>query len=76
MDCSQPGFSVLGILQARILEWVAMPSSEDLPDPGIESASLKPPALEGGFFNTWERTFPGGLQCHMGSPQVGLVTCI
>ena len=27
MDCSPPGSSVLGILQARILEWVAMPSS-------------------------------------------------
>ena len=27
MDCSLPGFSVHGILQARILEWVAMPSS-------------------------------------------------
>ena len=27
MDCSLPGSSVLGILQARILEWVAMPSS-------------------------------------------------
>ena len=26
MDCSLPGFSVHGILQARILEWVAMPS--------------------------------------------------
>ena len=25
--CSQPGSSVHGILQARILEWVAMPSS-------------------------------------------------
>ena len=25
MDCSQPGSSVHGILQARILEWVAMP---------------------------------------------------
>ena len=24
MDCSLPGFSVRGILQARILEWVAM----------------------------------------------------
>ena len=24
MDCSQPGFSVYGILQARILEWVAI----------------------------------------------------
>ena len=27
MDCSLPGFSVHGILQARVLEWVAMPSS-------------------------------------------------
>jgi len=27
MDCSPPGFPVHGILQARILEWVAMPSS-------------------------------------------------
>ena len=27
LDCSPPGSSVHGILQARILEWVAMPSS-------------------------------------------------
>ena len=27
MDCSPPGFSVHGILQARTLEWVAVPSS-------------------------------------------------
>ena len=27
MDCSPPGSSVPGVLQARILEWVAMPSS-------------------------------------------------
>ena len=26
VDCSPPGSSVHGILQARILEWVAMPS--------------------------------------------------
>ena len=31
MDCSAPGSSAHGILQARILEWVAMPSSRDLP---------------------------------------------
>jgi len=30
MDCSPPGSSVHGILQARILEWVAMPSSRFL----------------------------------------------
>ena len=28
MDCSLPGVSVNGILQARILEWIAMPSSK------------------------------------------------
>ena len=27
MDCSPPGSSVQGLLQARVLEWVAMPSS-------------------------------------------------
>ena len=43
MDSSPPGFSVLGILQGRILEWVAIPSSRDLPDPEIEPQS---PALQ------------------------------
>ena len=28
MDCSLPGSSVHGILKARILEWIAMPSSK------------------------------------------------
>ena len=27
MDCSSPGFSVNGLLQAKILEWVAIPFS-------------------------------------------------
>ena len=39
-DCSPPGSSVHGILKARILEWVAMPSSRDLPDPGIKFRGL------------------------------------
>ena len=30
MDCRPPGSSVHGILQARIMEWVAMPSSRDV----------------------------------------------
>ena len=38
MDCI-----VHGILQARILEWVAFPGSRDLPNPGIEPRS---PALQ------------------------------
>ena len=36
MDCSPPGSSIHGILQARILEWVAIAFSRDLPNPGIE----------------------------------------
>ena len=47
MAYSPPDSSVHGILQARILEWVAMPSSGDLPNPGIKPVS---PALAGGFF--------------------------
>ena len=49
MDCSPPGASVHGILQARILAWVAISSSRDLPSPGIK---LPSPALAGGFFTT------------------------
>ena len=49
MDCSPPDSSVHGIYQARILKWVAISSSRDLPDPGIKSLS---PALAGGFFTT------------------------
>ena len=48
-DCSPPGSSVHGILQARTLEWVAISSSGDLPNPGIELAS---PALADRFFTT------------------------
>ena len=33
VDCSPPGFSVHGILQASILEWVAMPSSRGASQP-------------------------------------------
>ena len=36
LDCSPPGSSVHGILQARILEQVASPFSGDLPNLGME----------------------------------------
>ena len=39
MDCSPPGFSVHGILQVRILEWVAILSIRGLPKPGIKPRS-------------------------------------
>ena len=47
MDCSPPGFSVHGILQARILEWVALsfsrgssPPSDQTPSPVLQTNSL------------------------------------
>ena len=36
MDCSLPGSSVHGILQARIFVWVSFPSLGHLPDPGVK----------------------------------------
>ena len=48
-DCSPPGLSVHGISQARILKWVAISFSRDLPDSGIEPGS---PALADRFFTT------------------------
>ena len=57
---AQPGSSVHGFLQQRILEWVvAMLSSGDLPHPGIESTSLTSPSLAERVIYT---------QCHLGSP--------
>ena len=50
MKCSLPGFSVYEIYQARILEWVAMLPSGDIPGPVTEPASLVSPALEGELF--------------------------
>ena len=43
VDCTPPGSSVHGILQARILEWIAISFSRDLPNPGIKPWS---PALQ------------------------------
>ena len=39
MNCSLSGFSSHGILQARILEWVACSPLGDLPDPEIKAES-------------------------------------
>ena len=47
----------MGMLQARILEWVAMTSSRDIPNPEIKPVSLMSPKLSGRFFTTsatWE----------------------
>ena len=35
VDCSPPGFSVYGVSQATILEWVAIPTSRGSSRPGV-----------------------------------------
>ena len=57
VDHSPLGSFVHGIFQARMLEWVAISFSRDLPYPGIKSVSCMSPALADGFFTTsatWE----------------------
>ena len=57
MDCSPPGFSVHGILQARILEWVAISSSRVSSWLRDQIQVYSAPALTGRFFTTsatWE----------------------
>ena len=63
VDCSLPGSCACGIVQARILEWVAISTPGDLPDPGIHTPGdlpdpgIKPTSLAslasaGEFFTT------------------------
>ena len=52
MEYSPPGSSVHGILQARILEWIAMPSSKGSWTQGL-NLHLLFSALAGRLF-TWE----------------------
>ena len=53
LDYREPvGSPVHGILQARILEWVALPSSRGSSLPRHHAISLMSPALAGGFFTT------------------------
>ena len=52
MDCSPPGSSVHGILQARILEWVAISSSRGSFRSRDSNLHLISPALAAGFFTT------------------------
>ena len=57
MDCSPPGSSVYGILQARIVEWIDMPSSRGSSQPRDQTHVFMSLPLTGGFFTTttiWE----------------------
>ena len=52
IDNSPPGSCVHGIIQAKILEWVAISFSGDLLHQGIKPTSPMSPALAGGFSTT------------------------
>ena len=57
VDCSLPGSSVHGILQARILEWVAIPFSRGSSQPRDQTLISYVSSLAGRFFTTsatWE----------------------
>ena len=65
-DCSLPGSSVHGILQARTVEWVAMPSSRGSSQPRDQTSISHLPALAGGFFTTntiWEAPYSRVCVC-------------
>ena len=47
MDCSPPGSSVHPVLQARVLEWVVMPSSRGSSQPRDRTQVS---CIAGGFF--------------------------
>ena len=58
MDCGQPGSSVCGILQARILEWVAISSSRASPQSRDQTRVSCVSCIgrqAGGFFTTEAR---------------------
>ena len=50
MDCSPPGSSVHGILQARILAWVAIPFSRGSSQPRDQ---IQVSCIAGRFFTIW-----------------------
>ena len=67
MDCNLPGSFVHGILQARILEWVAIPFSRGSSHPGIEPRS--PPVLQAD-------SLPGKKRYHLKERSNLLITFI
>ena len=58
MDCGLPGFSLYGIFQVRVLEWVAMPSSRGSSRPGDQTQVS---CIVGRCFTVWAtREVPAG----------------
>ena len=61
LDCNPPGPSVLGILQARMLEWVAVPSSGRYSWPRDWTWVSCISCIAGGFFTHWANWEAPGL---------------
>ena len=72
MDCSPPSFSVPGILQARILEWVAIHFSRESSDPGMQPIS---PALADGFFTSSTTCEAQRIVLTLGKCEIVLSVC-
>ena len=67
MDCSLPGFSVHGILQARILEWVAIPFSRRSSQRRDWTRIF---CTAGRFFTVWD------TKGRRNSPQPSVLQCL
>ena len=59
MDCSLPGSSVHGILQARILEWVTISGEFRLPLVLAQGSPIFPSGCEGKLGVALERQYSG-----------------
>ena len=64
MDYSPQGYSVCGISQARIFEWVAISYSRAFSRLRDQTASVVLPTLAGGFFTTVPRETQTLWNCH------------
>ena len=63
MDCSPPGSSVHGILQARRLEWAAMPSSRGSSWPNGQTHGSCSSCIAGRFFTAEPLGKQGWVRC-------------
>ena len=70
IDCSPPSFSVHGIFQGRILEWVAISFSKDSSKPRDRTWISWVTASAGRFFSTAPCGKPYITLVHMSSPSV------
>ena len=61
LDCSLPDSSCLGILQARLLKWVAIPFSRRSSQISVQTWVS---CITGRFFSVWTTGKPGGAECN------------